>query len=81
MTGSTAQFLIYPGDVVKTHFIIADKKTMKSRPNVFEVAKHVFRTEGIAGFYKGAALSLIGCAPFIAIRMSTYDSLMSNFQN
>ena len=67
--------------MVKTQYITADERVIQKRPNIRAISFHIAKTEGVSGFYKGAVLSMVGLAPFIAIRMSTYDSLMTTFQS
>lgn len=81
LTGITAQFLIYPGDVVKTHYITATNAVDVHKVSVTNIAKNILRTEGLKGFYKGTIISSLGCGPFIAIRMSCYDQLMTTFKH
>lgn len=69
-----AQGLIYPGDVVKTHYIRRDTPNNNS---VSSVARKILKNEGVGGFFKGFTISALGCMPFIGIRMASYDTLMS----
>lgn len=81
ITGITAQGLIYPGDVVKTHYITATNKGFRgTKVGVWIIAHKVMRNEGFGGFWKGGLLSCLGCGPFVAIRMSSYDSLMTHYK-
>ena len=77
LTGITAQMLIYPGDVVKTHYITLTNAVDSPKVSITEIAKNIARTEGVRGFFKGNVLSSVGCGPFVAIRMSAYDTMMT----
>ena len=45
---------------------------------MFYHAKDIYLKFGISGFFKGVSLSQVGIAPFVGIRMSTYDMLLLN---
>lgn len=74
MSGVIAGFVVYPADVVKT-FLTMNQGKSKS---VYTHVKGIYRTSGIGGFYKGLVISSVGIAPFIGLRMSTYEKLLFN---
>jgi len=39
----------------------------------------IIRCQGIKSLFKGITVGLVGIAPFIAIRMSVYDTVMNNY--
>lgn len=45
-----------------------------------EQAKFIVRTQGFLGLYKGLFVSLGGIAPFIGIKMSSFDILNNLFK-
>jgi hypothetical protein len=42
-------------------------------------ALELIRCQGIKSLFKGITMGLLGIAPFIAIRMSVYDTVMSQY--
>ena len=42
-------------------------------------ALEIIRCQGIKSLFRGITVSLLGIAPFIAIRMSVYDTVMSRY--
>ena len=79
----SAMFLLYPADVVKTYVTMTQNQRGNESLNrqlILKMTKQLAKESGVQGFYKGAVVSCAGVAPFIAIRMSTYDFFM-NSQN
>ena len=74
LTGIVASTLTYPFDIVKTYLTInvdnSKKLTMVQQTN------EIIRQHGIRGLYRGWGVSMLGIAPFIGIKMSSYDMLM-----
>ncbi len=69
-----ASTLTYPMDLVKTYLTINESKDIKitmSAQMRMIVAEH-----GFLGLYKGWGLSMMGIAPFIGIKMASFDVLM-----
>lgn len=69
-----AGFVVYPADVVKT-FITLNQGQGNS---IYRHTAQIYKKSGMSGFYKGLVLSSVGIAPFIGIRMSTYDMFLLN---
>ena len=42
---------------------------------MFECGKGIYNRNGIAGFYKGLGMSLVGIAPYLGINLATFDIL------
>ena len=80
LTGITAGCIVYPIDVIKTYVILnQDKKEdLKKQKSIFKETIKIYQMNGIRGFYKGMVISTVGIAPFIGIRMSTYDYFLFN---
>ena len=74
LSGVIAGFVVYPADVVKT-FITLNQGKGKT---IYCHTKTIYKKSGIGGFYKGLVISSVGIAPFIGLRMSTYEKLLLN---
>ena len=64
-------------DLVKTYLTINTENAKKI--TMTEQTKIIYREHGFFGLYKGWTLSMIGIAPFIGIKMSSFDWLMATF--
>ena len=49
------------------------------RVSMGQQAKMIIAENGILGMYKGLGVSCAGIAPFIGIKMASFDFLMQNF--
>ena len=74
LTGIVASTLTYPFDIVKTYLTINVDNTKKL--TMVQQTNEIIKQHGIRGLYKGWAISMAGIAPFIGIKMSSYDMLM-----
>ena len=77
LTGVVASTLTYPMDLVKTYLTINESKDIKI--SISEQTKIIFKQHGFFGLYKGWTLSMMGIAPFIGIKMASFDLLKKNF--
>ena len=80
LSGIVASFFTYPLDLVRT---ILSLKVNNSSGIIAETLK-IVRTEGLVGLYRGLFMSLIvrviqGIAPFIGIKMTTFDILKAKY--
>eukprot|EP00918_Siedleckia_nematoides_P044627 GHVU01097581.1.p1 GENE.GHVU01097581.1~~GHVU01097581.1.p1 ORF type:complete len:309 (-),score=15.63 GHVU01097581.1:551-1477(-) len=70
--GVTAQFLIYPLEVVKTRLAVAAPRTYAGG---WDCLSGTYRREGLAALYRGLAPSIIGIIPYAAIDLSCFETL------
>jgi len=49
------------------------------RVSMWEQSKVIVANRGFLGMYQGLGMSLMGIAPFIGIKMASYDFLMQRF--
>jgi solute carrier family 25 phosphate transporter 23/24/25/41 len=77
LTGMTAQVLTYPLDLLKTYMTINIENSL--RISMLEQTKMIIAESGPMGMFKGLGTSLVGIAPFIGIKMASYDWLMTTF--
>ena len=77
LTGVVASTLTYPMDIVKTYLTINESRDIKI--SMLQQTKMIVAEHGPLGLYKGWSLSMIGIAPFIGIKMATFDWLMYRF--
>ena len=57
-----------------------NNKLTTQNTTLTQISQTLFNKDGLRGFYRGGLLSIGGCMPFVAIRMSTYDYLMTRFK-
>jgi len=74
----------YPLDFLRTFFSI--QTSMHYNSNVFTTSKSIFggfnnilKAEGIRGLYKGWFMTILGSAPYTAVKFSCFDCLASHF--
>lgn len=78
LTGITANTLTYPMDLLKT-ILSVQLNPRHYQKGITGHVKIIYRKEGIFGFYKGWFTTMIGIAPYIAIKMATFDALKSRY--
>ena len=78
LTGMTASLVVYPLDLVKTYLTINTDNAVQL--GMIEQAKVIVKTQGFLGLYKGLFVSLGGIAPFIGIKMASFDVLSNTFK-
>lgn len=75
LTGMVASTLTYPMDLVKTYLTINLEMGQK-RLTMVQQTRVIVNQFGFFGLYKGWPLSMAGIAPFIGIKMASFDWLM-----
>ncbi|KAM4592169.1 solute carrier family 25 member 16 [Odontesthes bonariensis] len=76
MAGMSAVICTYPLDVIRARlaFQVTGDHRYTGIANVFQ---SIYRTEGIAGFYRGLTPTLIGMAPYAGLSFFTFGTLKS----
>jgi solute carrier family 25 phosphate transporter 23/24/25/41 len=64
-------------DLVKTYLTVNIEANTKV--TMISQAKMIVSEQGFLGLYRGIGLSTIGIAPFIGIKLTSFDMLMSRF--
>lgn len=70
----TSQTLTYPLDLLKTYLTINIENN--TRLSMWAQTKIIVAERGFLGMFQGLGMSLMGIAPFIGIKMASYDYLM-----
>ena len=78
LTGVTANTITYPLDLIKT-ILSVQLNPRHYKKGIIGHIKIIYQKEGILGFYKGWYTTMIGIAPYIAIKMATFDALKSKY--
>ena len=78
LTGVTANTITYPLDLIKT-ILSVQLNPRHYKKGVIGHVKIIYKKDGILGFYKGWLTTMIGIAPYIAIKMATFDALKSKY--
>ncbi|OMJ67661.1 hypothetical protein SteCoe_35116 [Stentor coeruleus] len=76
ISGIIASFCTYPLDLVRT---ILSINVDRAGSGITKETLRIFRSEGFFGLYKGLNMTLFGIAPFIGIKMSTFDILKAHY--
>ncbi|KAF9141286.1 mitochondrial thiamine pyrophosphate transporter [Linnemannia schmuckeri] len=77
ISGATAGIMAtactYPFDLLRTRFAVQrDVKVYTGVPQAF---RHIFRQDGVRGFYRGMTPALIQVIPYMGVMFGSYDSL------
>ncbi|XP_015222670.1 calcium-binding mitochondrial carrier protein SCaMC-2-B isoform X2 [Lepisosteus oculatus] len=76
LAGAIAQSSIYPMEVLKTR--LALRKTGQYS-GMADCAKHIFKKEGLAAFYKGYVPNMLGIIPYAGIDLAVYETLKNSW--
>jgi solute carrier family 25 phosphate transporter 23/24/25/41 len=79
LTGALALGIVYPTDVIKTYMSVNTEGANKKPMTIGKQTRILVKTHGIRGLYKGLLVSQAGIAPFIGIKLATFDMLKENF--
>lgn len=72
LAGVIAQSSIYPMEVLKTRLAL---RRTGQYSGIADCAKHIFRREGLAAFYKGYIPNMLGIIPYAGIDLAVYETL------
>lgn len=78
LAGVTANTLTYPLDLIKT-ILSVQLNPRHYKKGIFGHLKIIYSKDGLPGFYKGWFTTMIGIAPYIAIKMATFDILKTRY--
>ncbi|KAF9909821.1 mitochondrial thiamine pyrophosphate transporter [Linnemannia zychae] len=71
--GIMATACTYPFDLLRTRFAVQrDVKVYTGVPQAF---RHIFRQDGVRGFYRGMTPALIQVIPYMGVMFGSYDTL------
>ncbi|KAG0265064.1 mitochondrial thiamine pyrophosphate transporter [Linnemannia exigua] len=77
VSGATAGIMAtactYPFDLLRTRF--AAQREVKVYTGVPQAFRHIFRQEGVRGFYRGMTPALIQVIPYMGVMFGSYDTL------
>ncbi|KAF9585386.1 mitochondrial thiamine pyrophosphate transporter [Lunasporangiospora selenospora] len=77
LSGSTAGIMAtactYPFDLLRTRFAV--QRDVKVYTGVLQAFGHIFRNDGITGFYRGMSPALIQVIPYMGVMFASYDTL------
>ncbi|KAI1296388.1 protein phosphatase 2A regulatory subunit cdc55 [Mortierella claussenii] len=71
--GIVATACTYPFDLLRTRFAI--QRDVKVYTGIVQACRHIYRADGIAGFYRGMSPALIQVVPYMGIMFGSYDTL------
>ncbi|KAG0374693.1 mitochondrial thiamine pyrophosphate transporter [Mortierella sp. AD032] len=77
VSGATAGIMAtactYPFDLLRTRF--AAQRDVKVYTGVPQAFRHIFRQEGVRGYYRGMTPALIQVIPYMGVMFGSYDTL------
>ncbi|KFH73499.1 hypothetical protein MVEG_00715 [Podila verticillata NRRL 6337] len=71
--GIIATACTYPFDLLRTRFAI--QRDVKVYTGIIQACRHIFKQDGIPGFYRGMSPALIQVIPYMGIMFGSYDTL------
>jgi solute carrier family 25 phosphate transporter 23/24/25/41 len=72
LAGVSAQFIIYPLELVRTRLCVAPEGTYKG---MLDCIRKVIKVEGHKAFYRGLVPSLVGILPFAGVDIAVFEML------
>ncbi|KAL0079978.1 mitochondrial carrier domain-containing protein [Phycomyces blakesleeanus] len=67
----------FPSDVIKNRYMTQPDVTPRQFPTPMSVARHVYQTQGLRGFYRGFLPSFLRAFPTNAAAVFMFESVMS----
>ena len=71
VSGGVATFVTYPSDWLRTR--IASQGVPPQHPTMGAMISYVYKTEGVAGFFRGLSPTMMQIAPSLAVTFCTYE--------
>ncbi|KAF9203194.1 mitochondrial thiamine pyrophosphate transporter [Haplosporangium sp. Z 27] len=71
--GIVATASTYPFDLLRTRFAV--QQDVKVYTGIVQACRHIYRSDGIPGFYRGLSPALIQVIPSMGIVFASYDTL------
>ncbi|KAF9358939.1 mitochondrial thiamine pyrophosphate transporter [Mortierella sp. AD094] len=71
--GIIATACTYPFDLLRTRFAV--QQDVKVYTGIVQACRHIYRADGIPGFYRGMSPALIQVIPYMGIMFASYDTL------
>ncbi|KAF9976119.1 mitochondrial thiamine pyrophosphate transporter [Actinomortierella ambigua] len=71
--GIVATACTYPFDLLRTRFAV--QRDVRVYTGVVQAFQHIYRNDGVRGFYRGMSPSLIQVVPYMGIMFGSYDTL------
>lgn len=78
LTGVTANTITYPLDLLKT-ILSVQLNPRHYKKGIWGHVKIIYQKDGPRGFFKGWGTTMLGIAPYIAIKMATFDALKTRY--
>lgn len=75
LAGYSMWFAVYPVDVIKSR-LQTDNISNPEFRNGFSVAKHIYKVDGVKGFFRGFAPTILRAAPANAATFLAFESAM-----
>ncbi|KAF9102092.1 mitochondrial thiamine pyrophosphate transporter [Mortierella sp. AM989] len=71
--GIIATASTYPFDLLRTRFAV--QRDVKVYTSIVQACRHIYRADGLTGFYRGMSPALIQVVPYMGIMFASYDTL------
>ncbi|KAJ1835433.1 mitochondrial thiamine pyrophosphate transporter [Coemansia sp. RSA 2706] len=79
LAGALATSVTYPFDLLRTRFI-AQELSSRVHSSLVEAVGHIYREEGVRGFYRGLWPACLQIMPYMGIVFTSYDMLASGYR-
>jgi len=79
ISGGVATFITYPSDWLRTR--IASQGVPPQHPTIHGMITHVYKTEGIGGFFRGLTPTMMQIAPSLAVTFCAYEQCKELWDN
>lgn len=73
LAAMSSQMIIVPMDIVSQHQMVMSTKDYHSHGKAVDLVRHIRKTEGWKGFYRGFGISLVSSLPTGSIWWATYS--------
>ncbi|RKP23852.1 mitochondrial carrier domain-containing protein [Syncephalis pseudoplumigaleata] len=75
LSGATAQTVSYPLEVIRRRLQVFGVQHPGSRPSALSVARDIWATRGLRGFFVGLSIGYIKVMPMAAVAFTVYDHM------
>ena len=74
LSGSSSMIFIFPLDLLRTRITVeVSEKTSKTQPSLIKLIGHIYRQNGIKGFYQGLGMSMFSNFGYWALYFGFWD--------
>ena len=79
LAGLVTTTIIYPLETIRSRMTYQQHNLSGSHKSIIDCGKHIYKTYGISGFYRGLNISIIGSTPLFAINFGIMNYLKTRY--